>query len=176
MFLKGYLFQKVVSCETRNMVSQMCRESYTEKVSTVLYFSNRELTDSVTVPLISLAPCFQSRRYNSLSQLPPEALSFFAQSSVFHCQIFLNSILEYGRIDCMISSANGSIVNDGWKFLVVFVTYMSIRINSISYIFKRNFSTTLLIYFMCQGQGYLTRHEISAVSLQKLTKSQIHFP
>ena len=141
--------------------------------------SSQSSSEKSTKSFTKIAPKYQKMILIASSQgevvpseLSPEAMEFFSQSSTLHAQIFLNSLLESERIECQISPAMTTSLMHGsflWSSSLSPSGLASSVISSSDLLTSDTLHEGIVL-------DYSTRHEISSASLQKLTKSQVLFP
>ena len=101
-----------------------------------------------------------------------EAVEFFKTSNVLHAQVLLNSELESAKIDCSISPAMATALSHGGFLWSSPLTPSGFAASTI--ISEGVLRTDTLYEGMVLD--YATKHDMSATSLHKLTKTQVLFP
>ena len=101
-----------------------------------------------------------------------EATEFFKTTNVLHAQVLLNSELEAAKLDCTISPAMATSLSHGgflWSSPLTPSGFAA------SIIISEGVLRTDTLY---EGMvlDYSTKHDMSATSLEKLTKTQVMFP
>ena len=101
-----------------------------------------------------------------------EASEFFKTTNVLHAQVLLNSELEAAKLDCTISPAMATVLSHGGFLWSNPLTPSGF---SASTIISEGIMRTDTLY---EGMvlDYSTKHDMSATSLAKLTKTQVLFP
>ena len=126
-----------------------------------------------------IAPRYQNMLLiaSSLGQaVPPtlnkEAIEFFSQSSVLHAQIYLNSYLENSKIEVSVSSAVTTSLQHGsflWTNPLTPSGFASSVLTSVGLLKPDVLQEGIVL-------DYSTKFEMSAASLEKLTKTKIMYP
>ena len=101
-----------------------------------------------------------------------EAVEFFKCSSPLHAQVMLNSILEAEGIECSVSSAMATTLLYGsflWRNPIAPAGLASSVLTSEGIIRSDTLQDGMVLDFA-------TKFEMSAISLSKLTKTQVLFP
>ena len=100
------------------------------------------------------------------------ATEFFKTTNVLHAQVLLNSELEAAKLDCTISPAMATALSHGGFLWTSSLTPSGF---AASVIISEGILRTDTLY---EGMvlDYSTRHDMSATSLDKLTKTQVRFP
>ena len=155
--------------------SSSATNDFVQKLSSSQAISGEKVTRSFK----KIAPKYQRMLLVASSQgevvpseLSKEAMEFFAQSSVLHAQIFLNSLLESERIECSVSPAMTTSLMHGsflWASALTPSGLAPSVISSLDFLANDTLQEGIVL-------DYSTKFEISSVSLQKLTKSQVLFP
>jgi hypothetical protein len=101
-----------------------------------------------------------------------EANDFFKSSSILNAEILLNTIMETEKIDCTIPTSMATALLHGSFLWTNSITPSGLACSIIlsDDTFKQNILHEGIVL------DYSTKFEMSAVSLEKLTKSQILFP
>ena len=101
-----------------------------------------------------------------------EASEFFKATNILHAQVLLNSELESAKIDCTISPAMTTMLTHGGFLWSGPLTPSGFAASTI--ISEGVIRTDTLYEGMVLD--YSTKHDMSATSLEKLTKTQVMFP
>ena len=101
-----------------------------------------------------------------------EAADFFKATNILHAQVLLNSELESAKIDCTISPAMTTMLTHGGFLWSGPLTPSGFAASTI--ISEGVIRTDTLYEGMVLD--YSTKHDMSATSLEKLTKTQVMFP
>ena len=101
-----------------------------------------------------------------------EAAEFFKTTNVLHAQVLLNSELEIAKLDCTISPAMATMLSHGGFLWSSPLTPSGFAASTI---ISEGIMRTDTLY---EGMvlDYSTKHDMSATSLAKLTKTQVLFP
>ena len=100
------------------------------------------------------------------------AVDFFKTTNVLHAQVLLNSELEAAKLDCTISPAVAtSLIHGGflWSSPLTPSGFAASTITSEGILRTDTLHEGMVL-------DYSTRHDMSAASLTKLTKTQVMFP
>lgn len=100
------------------------------------------------------------------------AVEFFKTTNVLHAQVLLNSEMEGAKIDCTISPAMATTLSHGGFLWSNPLTPSGFAASNI--ISEGIFRTDTLYEGMVLD--YSTKHDMTAASLAKLTKTQVMFP
>jgi hypothetical protein len=155
--------------------SSSSTQDYIQKLA---QFQN-QANDKASKSFKKIAPKYQKMLLIAASQgevipteLNKEAMEFFNQNSVLNAQIFLNSHLESERIECSVSTALTTSLMHGsflWSSSLTPSGLASSVISSLDIIRFDTLQEGIIL-------DYSTKHEMSASSLAKLTKTQVLFP
>ena len=101
-----------------------------------------------------------------------EASEFFKTTNILHAQVLLNSELESAKLDCTISPAMATVLSHGGFLWSNPLTPSGFAASTI---ISEGIMRTDTLY---EGMvlDYSTKHDMSATSLAKLTKTQVLFP
>ena len=100
------------------------------------------------------------------------AVEFFKTTNILHAQVLLNSELEAAKLDCTISPAVAtSLIHGGflWSSPLTPSGFAASTITSEGILRTDTLYEGMVL-------DYSTRHDMSAASLSKLTKTQVMFP